>query len=359
MTRPDGITPRDRVLEALAGRPTDRVPVQFEFGHTWDRLRGRGIDDPDAHFGVDLKKIWFLPKDHPAPAARDRSSPPGAARVGNAQQLANYRLWDYAPQRIDKRGPLIQSRSREELARHRFPSIDSPSEAERLRQAVAERHAAGFAVAGQIPYLGGVIFETAYRLRGLDNLLDDLRSRPDFAEALLDRITENAARNVAQLAVAKADIVFLGDDIGTPTSMLISPQTWRRWLKPRLARVIQAAWDISPRIAIAYHSDGWCRPVVDDLMEIGVTILNSVQPDCMDPNRLRRRYGNRLVLWGTVGSATLMPFGTPRLVYQEVRRRIEELGRPGGLILSPAYDLEEDVPLANVEAFFAACRSVS
>ena len=356
MAGSDGITPRDRVLEALAGRPTDRAAVQFEFGPTWDGFRSRGIHDPDAHFGVDLKKIWFLPEAHPAPAAPDRSSPQGVARVGNAQQLANYRLWDYTPQRIDKRSPLIQSRSREELARHRFPSIDSPSEAERLRQAVASRHAAGFAVAGQIPYLGGVIFETAYRLRGLDNLLDDLQSCPDFAEALLDRITENAARNVAQLAAAKADIVFLGDDIGTPTSMLISPQTWRKWLKPRLARVIQAAWDISPRIAIAYHSDGWYLPVVEDLVEIGVTILNPVQPDCMDPSRLRLRYGTRLALWGTVGSATLMPFGTPQRVYQETRRRIEQLACSGGLILSPAYDMEEDVPLANVEAFFAACR---
>ena len=271
--------------------------------------------------------------------------------------MANYRLWDYAPQRIDKRSPLVQTRSREDLASHRFPSIDSPGEAERLRRAVAERHAAGFAVAGQIPYLGGVIFETAYRLRGLDNLLEDLRSAPDFAEALLDRITENAARNVRQLAVAKADIVFLGDDIGTPTSMLISPQTWRRWLKPRLASVVQAARDISPRIAVAYHSDGWYGPVVDDLVDIGVGILNPVQPDCMDPGELRRRYGGRLVLWGTVGRATLMPFGTPRGVRREVRRRIRELGRHGGLILSPAYDMEEDVPLANVEAFFAACRA--
>ena len=70
---------------------------------------------------------------------------------------------------------------------------------------------------------------------------------------------------------------------------------------------------------------------------------------------MRRRYGRRLALWGTVGSATLMPFGTPRQVHDEVRLRIDQLGREGGLILSPAYDMEDDVPLANVEAFFAAC----
>jgi uroporphyrinogen decarboxylase len=211
------------------------------------------------------------------------------------------------------------------------------------------------AVAGQIPYLGGVIFETAYRLRGLDNLLEDLASRPDFAEALLDRITDNAARNVTALAAAGADILFLGDDIGMPTSMLISPALWRRWFRPRLARVIQAARAVAPGIPIAYHTDGWCLPVVGDLLDIGVAILNPVQPDCMNPAELRERFGRRLTLWGTVGSAALMAYGRPQAVYEEVRRRVEELGREGGLILAPAYDLEDNVPLANVEAFFAAC----
>ena len=345
---------RERVLAALAGRPTDRVPVHFEFGPAWDSFRSRGIADPDAHFGVDLKKIWFLPKVEP-----EREPPPrlGApAKVGNAQQAANYRLWNYAPQSIDRRHPLIHARNLEDIAAHPFPSIDAPGEADRLRHAVAGHHAAGLAVAGQIPHLGGVIFETAYRLRGLDNFLEDLRSRPDFAEALLDRITENAARNVTQLAAAGVDIVFLGDDIGMPTSMLISPGLWRQWLKPRLARVIQAARGASPTVPVAYHSDGWYWPVIDDLVEIGVGILNPVQPDCMDPNELRARFGRGLTLWGTVGPATLMPFGTPRAVFQEVRRRVAELGQAGGLILAPAYDLEDDVPLANIEAFFAACR---
>ena len=348
---------RERVLAALAGQPTDRVPVHFEFGPAWDRFRARGIANPDAHFGVDLKKIWFLPKVEPEAARPETPSPPGAAKVGNAQQVATYRLWNYAPQSIDRRNPLIHARNLEDIAAHRFPSIDAPGETERLRSAVAGHHAAGFAVAGQIPYLGGVIFETAYRLRGLDNFLEDLRGRPDFAEALLERITENAARNVTQLAATGVDIVFLGDDIGMPTSMLISPGLWRQWLKPRLARVIQAARKVLPSVPIAYHSDGWYWPVIDDLVEIGVNILNPVQPDCMDPNALRARFGRRLALWGTVGSATLMPFSTPQEVFEEVRRRVAELGQAGGLVLAPAYDLEDDVPLANIEAFFAACRS--
>jgi len=340
---------RQRVLDAIAGRRTDRVPVYFEFGPVGDRLRQAGVADPEAHFGVDVRKIWFQPRVDPPPAP-----PPGGPHVGDADQLASYRLWGYAPRCIDRRNPLIDCRRAEDISRHPFPTLDAPGETERLEEIIRRHRAAGYAVAGQIPYLGGVVFETAYRLRGLDNLLEDFRARPDFAQALLDRVSDNAARNVAILAGAGADIVFLGDDIGTPASMLISPALWRRWIKPCLARVIAAARAVVPDIPIAYHSDGWCRPVLDDLVEVGVGIINPVQPDCMDPLEIRRRYGPALALWGTVGSAALMSFGTPRQVHDEVRLRLEQLDG-SGLILCPAYDIQDDVPLANVEAFFAAC----
>ncbi len=346
---------RQRVLEVLAGRTPDRVPVAFEFAAAGPSLRAEGIADPDAHFGVDLKKIWFQPAAPPGPAGPPGLRTEGGAWIGDEQQVNSYRLWNYAPQRIDRRSPLLSARGRDDLDRHPFPTLEAPGEAERLRRAVAAEHAGGYAVAGQIPYLGGVIFETAYRLRGLDNLLEDLHLRPDFAEALLDRITDNAARNARQLAAAGADIVFLGDDIGMPTSMLLSPAMWRRWFKPRLARVIEAARAAQPGVPVAYHSDGWFWPVLDDLADIGVGILNPVQPDCMDPLEVRRRFGRRLTLWGTVGRATLLPFGTAEEIRREVRRRVEELS-PGGLILSPAYDLEENTPPRNVRAFFAAAR---
>jgi len=352
------MTGRDRVLEALAGGRAGGVAVHFEFGHLAERLCREGIDDPDAHFGVDLKKVWFLPEEGvsgPGRQPAEPARPAGAPRIGDAAQIASYRLWNYMPDSIDRRHPLADARI-DELDRCRFPTIDSPAESRRLREIVRGHHARGLAVAGQAPHLGGVIFETAYRLRGLDNLLEDLRTRAEFAEALLERITAAAARNAAELAAADVDIVLLGDDIGTPTSMLISPDSWRRWFKPRLVRVIQAARATQAGVAVAYHSDGWLLPVIDDLVEIGVGILNPVQPDCMDPAALRRRFGRRLTLWGTVGAATLLPFGTPAAVYQEVRRRAETLGDSGGLILAPAYDLEDNVPVANARAFFAACR---
>ncbi|HUT61361.1 MAG TPA: uroporphyrinogen decarboxylase family protein [Phycisphaerae bacterium] len=342
---------RERVLAALRAEPTDRLPVYLDLGPFREQFRQMGIEDPEAHFGVDLRKIWF------APWAEQTRREPDAPRIGNEQQAANYRMWGYYPQRIDRRNPLIRAACADDIEAYHFPVVEAQGDISRLREAVASAHERSLAVAGQIPHLGGVVFETAYRLRGLDNLLEDLRLRPALASLLLERITDAACANVALLATCGVDIVVLGDDIGTPTSMLISPQMWREWLKPRLARIIDAARRVNPQVAVAYHSDGFYMPVIGDLIEIGVDILNPVQPDCMDPAAVRDRFGDAVTLWGTVGSATLLPFGEPEAVEREVRLRMETLGGRGRLILGPAYDLEDNVPVRNVLAFFEACGS--
>ena len=351
MPNKGSISSRERVLAALRGEVTDRLPVYFDLGSFLERFQQMGIEDPDAHFGVDLKKVWFVP------SAEETSQEPDGPKIGNKQQRANYSLWGYYPAKVDRRNPLIGAAGTEDIEAYNFPVVEGEGDVSRLRETVASAHERGFAVAGQIPHLGGVLFETAYRLRGLDNLLEDFCLRPAFATVLLERITDAACRNVAQLVASGVDIVILGDDIGPPTSMLISPEMWRQWLKPRLSRIINTAREMNPQVAIAYHSDGFFLPVVEDLIEVGVDILNPVQPDCMDPAALRKRFGAALTLWGTVGSATLLPFGTPEAIGREVRLRMDTLGGSGRLIVGPAYDLEGNVPVENVLAFFESCRS--
>jgi len=137
---------------------------------------------------------------------------------------------------------------------------------------------------------------------------------------------------------------------------MFSPDMWRRFMKTRWAKVWSAARTIKPDIEIFYHSDGNILDIIPDLIEIGVTILNPIQPECLDPLMVKRRFGDRIVLHGTIGTQTTMPFGTPDQVRQTVRERVERLGADGALILAPTHVLEPEVPLANVEAFFEACR---
>jgi uroporphyrinogen decarboxylase len=156
------------------------------------------------------------------------------------------------------------------------------------------------------------------------------------------------------LAEAGVDILVLDDDVGMPTTMIISPAMWREFLGPRLAGIIRAARAVKPDLWVLYHSDGYFEPIIADLIEIGVDAINPVQPDVMDPLEIKKRYGERVALWGTVGAQTTFAFATPEEIRREVRLRIETLGR-AGLILCPAYDIDEpDIPWENTLAFLEA-----
>ena len=178
----------------------------------------------------------------------------------------------------------------------------------------------------------------------------------DFAEQLLDELTTRGRVMARCFARAGVDVLRLGDDVGTQRGMMMSPTTWRRYLKPRLAAVIAAARQERPQIPIFYHSDGDVRAIIDELIEIGVTILNPVQPECMDPFALKRQYGDRLTLWGTVGTQTTLPHATPAAVRATVREYMRRLAPGGGYVIGPTHTINRDVPWENVVAFYQAVR---
>jgi uroporphyrinogen decarboxylase len=227
----------------------------------------------------------------------------------------------------------------------------------RLREQVERLHERGYAVMAAPPHLGGELFETAYRLRGFQQFMIDLVQNPPLVDYLLEQLT--AMHLAVSLALARAgiDILALDDDVGEPTRMLISPAMWRRYFKPHVQTIIAACRAARPDdFFIFWHSDGYIEPIIPDLIEIGVDVLNPVQPDVMDPAALKQRYGEKLAFFGTVGTQTRWAWGTPQMIRAEVRERIETVGRGGGLIIAPAYDLEpeEGIPWENVVAFFEA-----
>ncbi len=201
------------------------------------------------------------------------------------------------------------------------------------------------------------IFETAWALRGLDALLTDFVTDPEFAEAVLDipfRFHLAAAKRLAAMGV---DMIWTGDDFGGQSSMVISPAMWRRFFKPRMARFFAEVKAANPRVKIAYHSDGAIEPIIPDFVEIGLDVLNPVQPACMDPEKLKRLYGDRLCFWGSIDEQRTLPFGSPADVADEVRRRIGTLGRGGGLIIAPTHHVQLDTPMENFRAMIEAIKS--
>jgi len=345
---------RTRVLTALDGGEPDRIPCALGFSH----ITLEAVLPPDKipQAVVDIAFVHFPPSPEDE-MLRETGRPFNPdTRLGTPEQVATYARWNYYPQDREHRNPLARAQTLDELHNFPFPDVSTPYQVAGLAEEVAQLHARGLAVGGSLPHLGGELFESAWRLRGLENFLLDLVERPGWAHFLLDRLMAFACRNTETLARAGIDVLALGDDVGMPGTMMVGPETWRTFFKNRLAAIIQAGRAIQSDLRIVYHSDGYFEPIIADLIEIGVNAINPLQPDHMDAVQIRRRFGAQLALWGTVGRQTTFSFATPAAIRREVRQRIAALGR-AGLILSPAYDIDEpDIPWQNIVAFLEAVQ---
>ena len=200
------------------------------------------------------------------------------------------------------------------------------------------------------------VFECAWRMRGMEDFMVDMVEEPEIAAFHMDRISAIACEKAGRYAKAGCDVLSLGDDVATQRGMMLNPVVWRDVLKPRLAAVIKTAKEIKPDMLIFYHSDGNMEEIIPELIDIGIEILNPVQPECMDPVKIKKEYGDRLSFWGTLGTQTTMPFGTPDEVRKTCRKMIREIGKGGGLFLAPTHILEPEVPWENIYAYFETVR---
>jgi uroporphyrinogen decarboxylase len=200
------------------------------------------------------------------------------------------------------------------------------------------------------------IFETAWALRGYDQMLMDFVADTDLAEAILDipyRYHLAAAERLVKMGV---DMIWTGDDMGMQTGMLISPRTWRKLFKPRMASFIAALKAINPQVKVAYHSDGNITAIIPDLIEIQLDVLNPIQPACMDPAELKRLYGDKLCFWGSIDEQHTLPFGSAADMRNEVLTRLNTIGKDGGLILGPTHHVQLDTPMEN---FWAMVNTIT
>jgi len=247
--------------------------------------------------------------------------------------------------------PLRNATTFSELERYPFVNNEMFLDDE-MRAACDRAHAEGDYAAVFV----GHMYESAWQVRGYEAFLMDLLTQRDWAEFILDRFCDNNLRVAEAAARAGVDCIMTGDDIANQNAMMFHPSVWREVMKPRWAKVIAAARAIRPDVHIWYHTDGNAAEILDDLVEIGIDILNPVQPECMDPVALRKRFGGRPAFDGCIGTQTTFPFGTP----EDMRRVVTDLADAldagnGGLMLSPTHVLEPEVPPENVQAFFEAC----
>ncbi|MCX7918774.1 MAG: hypothetical protein N3A72_04005 [bacterium] len=250
--------------------------------------------------------------------------------------------------------PLRNATKFEEIESFPYPNIDGYVESNMANE-VKTAHAHGKVASCWV----GHMYEDAWQIRGYEEFLMDMVTQPAWSEYILDRIMERNKQVAIAGANAGVDFLHTGDDVANQRTLMFSLELWRRFMKPRWAEVFAAAKSIKPDIQIKYHSDGNIEMIIPELIEIGVTILNPIQPECLNPIEVKRKYGTQVVLDGTLGTQTIFPFGTPDDVRKVVQENIHTLGYDGALILAPTHILEPEVPIENIIAFIHAVTEYS
>ena len=203
------------------------------------------------------------------------------------------------------------------------------------------------------------VLQTAAQLRGYDKLFMDFALNTSLADALLEKITDLICRmyiNYMKVVGSFVQVVVITDDQGTQKSLMISPAMFRRFIKPNLRRIIESI-KANTNGKVMMHCDGAIRPIIPDLIEIGVDILNPIQTvvkGLEDTHSLKAEFGEQICFHGAIDIQQFLPNATPESVRQEVVRRSRDLGEGGGFILAPCHNINRDTPLENITALFAA-----
>jgi uroporphyrinogen decarboxylase len=395
---------RDRVLAALRHEEPDRVPI--DFGGTMDStISARGYQalrrqlglppsvtrvqdvtqftavieqDVRQALGVDTLPLldepveWrrgALPDGSPAefparfqPRTLDDGSQvvvDGAGTVVLKMPAGGYYFDPVHAPLAGATGVRDVERCLPQIETYDRPDYLDRSYEELAQTARALREGTDFLLVG---YFGGHIFQAAQSLRGWETFLADLLVNRAFAEALLDHLAEANVRRFARYTATVGryvHVVHFEDDLGMQDRPLLRPALYRQVVKPYHARLFRYVKSCC-RASLLLHSDGAIAPFLPDFIDMGIDAVNPVQVSAagMDPIELKRQFGQDLTFWGGgCDSQTVLPFGTPADVADEVKRRIDELAPGGGYVFSPIHNVQAEVPAENVVALFQTARA--
>jgi uroporphyrinogen decarboxylase len=357
------VTPRERILAIMNREPVDRMPV--DLWHTPEIVdllmqhTGAG-DDFDMWQRLNLDKIVWVFTDYRSEADEVSGSQVGALAMGQRT------MWGVPLQDVEAgeahyqeavTAPLLGIESPAELDDYLYwpdPERFEYAAAMDLAQKALDHN---FAVIG--PWVS--FFEIYSQLRGIEQSLMDLALNPALVEATLDRIeaiqTEMMHRFLSQ-AADLVDLVFISDDIGGQNGMLMSPRMWRRHLKPRLKRWCDLIHSYG--VKVFYHTDGGVGPVIPELIEAGIDVLNPIQHACpgMDVEELARKYGDRVIFHGGIDNQQVLPFGTADDVRAETLRCLETLGAGReGYICCSCHNVQPGTPVESILAMIETVQS--
>lgn len=339
--------PRDIVLEQISHHETKAVPYTLGF----EQDVGTRLD---THLGGPTWRSKLVPyiaqcgsiATHPREQLDDSHYRDAFGTIWRTDQLPS------AVVEPGLKAPTFQGYS--------FPSVDefmNPTAKANVQKRVAES-TDSFTIVSP-----GICLWQGWYLRGFETTLMDSAAEEEFFAELLDRLTDLCLALIKACEDIPADALMMGDDWGDQRGILVGPERWRRLYKPRYARIFEAI-HAQGKVAIM-HCCGSAADIMGDIVEIGLDVLESVQPEAagMHPYTLKQKWGDKLTFWGGLGSQSTIPFGTPTELRQEIRRLRSEMSQGGGYILAPAKPLRTETPTENavaiVEEFLAGSSSTS
>jgi uroporphyrinogen decarboxylase len=199
-------------------------------------------------------------------------------------------------------------------------------------------------------------FRRLWNLRGYENALMDYAADQEILEAVYDPLYDLYTDMALRMIRAGVDMIRIVGDIAMQDRVIMGPKLWRQFDKPRMGGLIDACRQVRPDVVFFFHSDGKLTDLVDDLVEIGISVLNPIQPECMDPIEVKRRWGGRITLHGCISIQRTLPFGSADDVRREVEDLIRTCGMDGGLILMPSNVIQPDTSVENIIACYHAAR---
>jgi len=370
------MTPRERVLAAINFKEPDKIPT--EFGSTncttiakkgyHEVKKLLGINKPDILFMEDFQ-LSVIDEEVLQLLGTDTRGVPGKPQyydkkvIDESTYYDNFGIKYLMPENglyFDMvENPLAKMETVSEMKdNYEWPDPVNPRVVEGLREKAKKlKEENKYAIVGDMVNTG--IFEPSHYLRGFENFLMDLMINEDIACYILEQmLSYQSKRYEAYLNEVGEylDIVFVGDDLASTQTTLASPQIYRNIVKPYQKEYFKFIKS-KTKAKLLYHSCGNVTPLIEDLIEIGVDILNPIQVNAndMDTKILKERYGDRLCFLGAIDTNKVLPEGSVKDVRDEVKRRIEDLG-PSGYILAAVHDIQADVPPQNVIEMYRSAK---
>ena len=331
---------KERLLRAFNHEEVDRVPLDFwASDEVWKSLQSylscESREDVLRHFHIDLRQT---------PSSYLDLLPVKKYSDGSYMDMWGVIKKDSYGS-IDIYHPLESVSSLDEIEKYQWPSPENYNYGQFLQECEGFTH---YAVCSG-PW--SAILYVACELMGMENFLIALIEKPEIAHLLLDKITDfyyQVAKRMFEKTKNKIDIFFIGDDYGAQNGLLISLSLWRRFMAPRLNRLISLAKNYGYKVML--HSCGSVRDLIPDLIQLGVDILDPIQVRAkgMKIEDLKRDFGENLSFHGSIDTQHTLPFGSSKEVKIEVIKRLTEVAPGGGFCLAPSQVLLPEIPLKNI-----------